>query len=447
MSTTLTDVNAEFAAERADQLGQIERSNAEAAAYNALPAAERQARADAAQLARFEERVKNGELVDLGGGRYQSTKGWDQGETWVLQKSAVNDKLMLAMPEHGLDVDKLTGRAKLYTAVPAWHTLGTMIPGGITDVEDVIRLGQLDVPAVSVPVPDYAVPGLEGAFKAPGQFILANGNTGEFWGTVGKVHRNVPVRESFAFLQNLVDDEELIWQSAGLMGEGRKVFISATLPDGITIDAEGINEFCEMFLVVQDARDGSAAYRAMITPWRPVCGNTNRFALRDAAAVVSLRHTSGFSAQLEKARRTLGMTIKYREQFAAEETALARTKTTIAEFEAVMAELFTDGKKDDDQSGRVFGSRNREAESTRNTLANDRKENTLRERFELEESRVGRSLYATEQVITGYLDWDLTRKGTTPSERWLGRVTANLAGSEDKAKSSAHAKLLTLTNR
>jgi phage/plasmid-like protein (TIGR03299 family) len=441
------DVNAAFAAERSDQLGRIERSNAEAAAYNALPAEQRQAQADAAQLARFEERVKNGELVDLGNGRYQSTQGWDQGEIWTVQRSRTDDKLMLALPEHGLDTDKLTGRAKLYTAVPAWHSLGTEIPGGITDVEDVIRLGQLDVPAVSIPAPDFAVPGLEGTFKAPGAFYLANGDTGEFWGTVGKVHKNIPVRESFAFLQNLVDDGELIWQSAGLMGEGRKVFISATLPDGITIDAEGINDFCEMFLVVQDARDGSAAYKGMITPWRPVCGNTNRFALRDAVAVVTLRHTSGFAAQMEKARKALGMTLAYREQFAAEETALARTAIKTAEFEALMAEITAEGLKDGELAGRVFGARDKDGESTRAAGANDRRETDLMDRFAAEKERVGSSLYAAEQAYTGYLDWGIMRKGKTPADRWLGRVQANLSGSEDKAKSSAHAKLLALTSR
>jgi phage/plasmid-like protein (TIGR03299 family) len=446
-TTPKTDVNAAFTAERASQLGQIERTNAEAAAYNALPPEQRQAQADAAQLARFEERIKNGELVDLGNGRYQSTQGWDQGETWTLQKSAVSDKLMLALPEHGLDVDELTGRAKLYTAVPAWHTLGSVIPGGITDVEDVIRLGQLDVPAVSVPAPDFTVPGLEGTFKAPGTFYLANGNTGEFWGTVGKVHRNVPVRDSFAFMQNLVDDDELIWQSAGLMGEGRKVFISATLPGGITIDAEGINDFCEIFLVVQDARDGSAAYKAMITPWRPACGNTNRFALRDALAVVSLRHTSGFSAQMEKARRTLGVTIAYREQFAAEETALARRAIKAAEFEALMAEITAEGLKDDQLSGRVFSARDRNEESARAASANDRREADLMERFSAEAERVGSTLYAAEQAYTGYLDWGIMRKGATPADRWLGRVQANLSGTEDKAKSRAHTRLLTLVNQ
>lgn len=442
---TQIDVNAGFAAERSAQQAQVTAFNAEAAAYNATPVAERQAEADAAQLAKFNERVAKGELADLGGGRYQSTQGWDRGEIWNLRKSSTSDRQLLVMPEHGLDTDELTGRAKLYSAVPAWHGLGSVIPGGITSVDDVIKLGQLDVPAISIPVPAYRVPGIKGqTFEAPGQFIVANGSTGEFWGMVGKVHKNIPVRTSFEFMQSIVDQGEVTWESAGLMGGGRKVFISCKVPGGIVVDAGGVEDYTELFLVVQDARDGSTSYKAMVTPWRPLCSNTNRFALRDAVSTVALRHTSGLEGQLDKARKTLGLTVAYREAFAAEETALARTAIKAAEFEALMAGIFADGKREDDLSGRVFGARDRAGESTRTKLANDRREDDLMERFGTETGRVGRTLYAAEQAYTGYLDWGLVRKGATPAERWLGRVQDNLAGTDDQAKSKAHGRLLQL---
>lgn len=447
VTTDRIDVNAGFAAERAEQQRTVDTFNTEAAAYNATPVAERTAQADAAQLAKFNERVAKGELVDLGNGRYQSTQGYDRGEVWQLRKSSTADRQMLVMPEHGIDMNEATGRARLYTAVPAWHGLGQVIPGGITSIDDVIRLGQLNVPAISIPVPDYQVPGLPGAFKAPGQFILANGNTGEYWGMVGKVHKNVDVRTSFEFMENLLA-EGVIWETAGLMGGGRRVFISAKVPGGIVIDAKGVNDYTELFMVVQDPRDGSGAYKVMLTPWRPFCQNTNRLALADAVAVASLRHTTGLAGRIEKTRLTLGMSVKYAEQFAAEGTVLARTKTSMAEFELLMAELSAEGKKDGELSGRVFGARDKAEEGTRTRLANDRAEDDLAERFAVESGRVGRSLYAAEQAYTGRLDWGKTRKGDTPASRWQARIEASLAGDDDLAKTRAHAKLLLVaTNR
>lgn len=431
------DVNQAFNSERLAMVGRVER----------LMSDEGQREYIAEQTKNFDARVASGELVKLGDGRYQSTGGWDRGEIWTVRSVGGQN---LVLPQHGLDIDAVTGKARLYSAVPAWHGLGQVIPGGITSIDDVIRIGQLNVPAVSVPVPDYTIPGLldsEGrprAFKAPGQFIISNGDTGEFWGVVGKVHKNIDVRVSFEFVEKLLGQLGITWESAGMMGGGRQVFISCKVPAGVIVDAGGLDERTELFIIIQDTRDGSGSYRVMISPWRPLCQNTNRFALRDAVSVINLRHTVGLPGQLEKVRKVLGLTVKYADAFAAEETILARTKTTMAEFELLMAELSAEGKKDSDNSGRVFSARNRGVEVRRTELANDRAEADLKARFEVETERVGTTLYAAEQAYTGRLDWGKTRKGDTPAARWQARIEASLDGDDDGAKTRAHSKLMLL---
>lgn len=430
----MTDVNTAFANEREAMVGRIERLRTEEGAAEYI----------AQQTANFDARVVAGELVKIGEGRYQSTQGWDRGEIWTVQ--AVNGE-NLVLPEHGLDLNE-AGRARLYLGGPrpAWHGLGTWIPGGVEDVEEVIKLGALDVPAVTIPAPAYSVPGLKGTFTPEGLFHVVNGNTGAYWGSVGKIHRNLPIRDSFAFLQHLQDREEVTWESAGLMGEGRRVFISCKVPGGITIDRGGLDETTDLFLVVQDARDGSASYCAMCTPWRPLCQNTNRFALRDAVSVVKLRHTSGLPDRIAQARETLGMTVRYAAEYGTEETVLARTAAKLADFEALMAELSElDNPKS--ASGRVFGARDRDAEATANRtrLGNDRRETDLLERWAEETGRVGETLYAAEQAYTGHLDWGQVRKGTSAAARWNARIEASLSGDDDNRKSRAHALLMART--
>ena len=99
-ASSVPDVNERFAAERRAQLTQ---------------AAGRQVDLD--------RRVADGRLVPLGGGRYRVNDpgSWDDGEVWTLTDGQVR-------PQAGLDVT--TGQPALYTAVPAWHQLGTVIPGG-----------------------------------------------------------------------------------------------------------------------------------------------------------------------------------------------------------------------------------------------------------------------------------------------------------------------------
>ena len=428
-------VNEQFAAERMAQVGRIER----------LMSEEGQREYIAEQTKNFDARVAKGELVKIGEGRYQSTQGWDRGEVWEVRSVGGQS---LVLPQHGLDIDPVTKRARLYSAVPAWHGLGQVIPGGITSIDDVIRLGGLDVPAVSVPVPDYTVPGLvdaEGApraFKAPGQFIVSNGLTGEFWGIVGKVHKNIDVRVSFEFVEKLLGQMGITWESAGMMGGGRQVFISCRVPAGMIIDRGGLDERQELFIIIQDTRDGSGSYRVLISPWRPLCQNTNRFALEQAVSVVKLRHTTGLPGQLEKVRRVLGLTVKYAEEFAAEETTLARAETTLREFRELMAELSADGKRDEDLSGRVYGARKHGDETARTKGANDRREEDLEARFAEETERTGRTLYAAEQAYTGHLDWGKVRKGDSPAARWQARIEASLDGDDDGLKTKAHARLM-----
>lgn len=421
------DVNEAFAAERLAQVGRIEDLMSDAG----------QRRYIEEQTANFEARVASGELVRMSEGRYQSTQGWDRGEVWEVTSV---DGRSLVLPQHGLDIDE-NGDARLYSSVPAWHGLGQVIEGGTSDVNEVIRLGGLDIPAFHVPVPDYVVPGVAGTHRAPGQFIIGNGNTGQFWGMVGKIHRNLAAAESFDFMQNLVEDHGVVWESAGTMAEGRKVFISCQLPQHVTIDPGGIADGVRMFLTVQDVRDGSGSYLGMITPWRPVCQNTNRFALRDASAVVRLRHTTGMAGRLEKVRRTLGLSVGYVNAFAAEEEALARTDTTLEEFESVMAELFGA------EGTAVFGNRDRAAESARTAGSADRREDALMAQFRVERARVGSTLYAAENALTGYLDWDKIRKGDGPAARWQARIEASLSGDDDGFKSRAHGRMMELVKR
>jgi len=78
-------------------------------------------------------------------------------------------------------------------------------------------------------------------------------------------------RHLFEFLQDLVDDHDVVWESAGALRDGRKVFVSLRLPQTVTIDAAGINDEIVPFVVAINSHDGSSQAHVVVTPWRPVC--------------------------------------------------------------------------------------------------------------------------------------------------------------------------------
>src|SRR5258708_4656333 len=94
------------------------------------------------------------------------------------------------------------------------------------------------------------------------------------------------------------------------------------------------------FIVALNSHDGSSLFQVVVTPWRPVCRNTERFALRDAYSRWGVRHTRNARGRIEEARRTLGLSGKYFEQFAAEEEALGPHQLTLADFHQVIDELW-----------------------------------------------------------------------------------------------------------
>ncbi len=410
MTNTLpaVDVNERFAAERASQL-----------------AAATDRRAD------IDRRVAAGTLVPLGNGRYRVNDpgSWDNGEVWTLQDGDV-------LPQHGLDTT--TGKAALYSAVPAWHELGTVIPGGTRDIDQVLTLGGIDFDVTRRPVlyridptnPDSPIR------TVADQFVTVREDTGAGLGVVGARYEIFQNREIFEFLQDLVDKYDIVWESAGALRDGRRVFVSMRLPQTVTIDAGGINDQILPFIAGINSHDGSSQAQVVVTPWRILCGNTERFALRDAHTRWGVSHTHNWNAngRVEEARRTLGLSVKYFEAFAAEEEALARTELALAEFRAVVDELWP--APDDDAPKRA-----RTNHATRIE--------TLTGLYTSNAERLGRTAYAAERAITEYTDWKsaIRPTGSLRGKNLAARATAVLEGTGDELKSRAHRRLLTLVRR
>jgi phage/plasmid-like protein (TIGR03299 family) len=401
--TRPVDVNERFAAQRADAL---------------RVAADRQRS--------FEERIADGRLVPLGDGRYRVNDpgSWDNGEVWTRANGVV-------LPQHGLD--ETTGRAALYSRVPGWHEVGTVIPGGTASIEKVLEAAAIGYEVVRRPVLFQTEPGGAPHVLAD-QFVTVRQDTGAGLGVVGARYEVLQNRHAFEFLQDLIDDYEVVWESAGALREGRRVFVSMRLPGTVTVDAPGINDEIVPFLAAINSHDGSSLFQVVVTPWRPVCGNTERFAVRDAHSRWGVRHTANARERIEEARRTLGLSVRYYQRFAADQEALARTDCAIADFDALVEHLWPAP----------------EAEAPARTRhGHERRRDVLRELWRANTKALGATAYAAERVITEYADWRTTIRptGSLRGRDLAARATAVLEGGNDELKTRAHRRLMTLATR
>ncbi|MFJ6730033.1 DUF932 domain-containing protein [Streptomyces sp. NPDC091281] len=398
---SITDVNTAFAAEKTSQ----------------IESARGRERA-------FQARIDRGEIRPLGGGRFEVLVGYDRGEIFTVTRNALGEVSGI-IAQHGLDA-RADGTIALYTTSPAWHGLGQIIPGGTSDIDDVLQLGGLDFDVTTVP----AFYQWDGQLRQqPDQFHTVRKDTGAALGIVGKRYQPIQNRQGFEFLQELVGRYDVVWESAGLIKGGRRVFIAIRLPDTVTIDAHGINDLIVPYVVVINDHTGRGTFQCMVTPWRPVCANTERFAVRDSVTRWAVRHTAGATDQIKEARRTLGLSFQYFEAFAAEETALARTDIAVTDFHKAIADLWPLEEDATNAKKTNFATRL----------------GALDSEFRTETARVGRSAYAAERAITSYLDHVAPRRpGKTMTEE-IARATAAFEGADDDLKSRAHKRLMLLT--
>lgn len=407
------DVNEAFAAEKTGQL----------AAQRAARDTAIQREADKAVW--LAEQLATGSVEQIGATTYRYTTGWDAGETFTVSRNRLG-QLEEIEPNHGLDTTE-SGDVALYSAVPAWHALGQIIPGGTSDIDEVLRLGGIDFGVDLVP----ALYQWQGELRTTeGRFHTVRDDTGSDLGIVGRNYEVIQNRQLFEFLQELVASYDVVWESAGSMRGGSKVFVSMRLPEDVTVDADGINDQIIPFIVAVNTHDGCSTSQVVVTPWRPVCGNTERFAVRDAYTRWVIRHTKSATDRIKEARRTLGLSVKYFENWATEENQLAQTDLAIDDFHKVIADLWP---LDDDPS------------DTKKKNADERRDQ-ITGLFETEAKRVGRTAYAGERAITEHLDhFASIRPSAVMRDNVLGaRGLRLLEGTDDETKSKAHKRLLLL---
>lgn len=439
-TATTVDVNTAFAAERAQQIAGIQQWNdtRESRHEQAIASAEDRYQKDKAL---FDARVAKGELRDLGNGRYEATAGWDRGEIWTLKKVDVGGiSQELVLPEHGLDTTG--GMAALYSAVPAWHGLGTVIPGGISDIDTVLKLAGLDWTVELIPV-TYP---WKGETKVnPGRWNALRNDTGDALGIVGDGVAGgglIQNRRAFEFLQELTQTDVMPWESAGALRGGRRTFVSMRLPENITVDPEGINDKIIPFVVAINNHDGQGTFMVIVTPWRPLCANTERFAVRDAQTSWKVRHTSGALNQLNEARRTLALSNAYYAQYAEEENQLARADFEIDAFRALVDDLWP---MDEDAD------RTEKGQKALETRRANRQEELAKVWTE-NADKLGKTAYAAERAVTQYLDHhQMVKVGKTLRDQ-IGsvkdaRTTYAMEGVNDVRKAKAHRQLLLRTTR
>ncbi|KAF2342904.1 DUF932 domain-containing protein [Flavobacterium tistrianum] len=211
---------------------------------------------------------------------------------------------------HHIYFNEQTGRHSFFSVKEKpWHNLGKIVEDYPTSVEAIAHAGldfevekrRLFTPSAPIVTQDFIS---AGRLDVPDYCSTVRTDTDTVLGVVGKDYHIVQNRDAFSFFDSIVGGDGILYETAGALGNGEKIFITAKLPDYIRV---GKDDLIEKYLFLSTSHDGSGSITAAFTPIRIVCANTLNAAMQSKTNTVRIRHTSNAKDRLEQAHKVMGI--------------------------------------------------------------------------------------------------------------------------------------------
>lgn len=195
----------------------------------------------------------------------------------------------------------------------AWHGLGKIIAQYPTSAE-AIKYAGLNYHVEKRPLFTYDTDDhlcasennlLNPPIEVPGHFATIRNDTEQVLGVVGKDYEIVQNENAFEFFDAIVGGRDgILYETAGALGKGERIFITAKLPGYIRV---GKDDFIEQYLLLTTSHNGFGSITAAFTPIRVCCNNTLNAALRDQSNTLKIRHTASANERLKQAHTLMGI--------------------------------------------------------------------------------------------------------------------------------------------
>jgi phage/plasmid-like protein (TIGR03299 family) len=165
-------------------------------------------------------------------------------------------------------------------------------------------------------------------YNAEGQQIpnyqaLVRSDTSDVLSVLGDRYVPLQNREGFNFFDEVVGEGQAIYDTAGCIGNGYRVWILAKLPGEIILDDK---DKIDKYLLLANGHDGTLAFRMFFTPVRVVCQNTLNASLSKAASGLYLKHTKNILTKVTQAKKLLGIVNEQYAKFEVNARILLATK-------------------------------------------------------------------------------------------------------------------------
>lgn len=215
---------------------------------------------------------------------------------------------------HNLFYDDQTQQHSFFSVKEkAWHGLGKIVQDYPTSA-DALRFAGLHYTVVKRPLFTYDTENFNAnpetdisipEVQVDNYFATVRTDNDTVLGVVGKDYAVVQNVDAFSFFDSIVGGDGIQYETAGALGKGERIFITAKLPSYIKV---GSDDLIEQYLFLTTSHNGFGSITAAFTPVRIVCNNTLNAALANHSHAIKIRHTANAKQKLEQAHRLMGIT-------------------------------------------------------------------------------------------------------------------------------------------
>lgn len=235
---------------------------------------------------------------------------------------------------HSINYNEISGTHSFFSVKEkAWHGLGQIVSDYPTSAEAIQHAG-LNYAVEKRRLFTYdnenntagqdkhiIIPRIE----IPNYFATIRTDTQKILGVVGKDYEVIQNVDAFIFFDSIVGGDGIQYETAGALGNGERIFITAKLPDYIKV---GTDDLIERYLFLTTSHDGFGSITAAFTPVRVVCQNTLNAAMHNHTNSIKIRHTANAKAKLEQAHKVMGISNNLSKELEAMFNIWSKTKIT-----------------------------------------------------------------------------------------------------------------------
>lgn len=185
-----------------------------------------------------------------------------------------------------------------YVREVPWHGLGIRVEEAPSS-DEAIRIAGLDWRVIQEPLFS------ESGIKIPNKFANIRETDNRVLGVVSNSYSIIQNSQAFDFVDELIG-EKVRYETAGSLGNGKKVWLLAKLPSETILDDEVAN-----YLVFSNGHDGKSSVKVSCTPIRVVCNNTLNLALSNSRRTWSITHRGNIEEKVQLARQSLNLNDVY----------------------------------------------------------------------------------------------------------------------------------------